>query len=99
MLKRALIVVHRWLGVVLSVVFLVGFVSGVVLMYRGFPDVTDEDRLARAPTLDPARIRVSADDAFAALGRDEPVQLRVTSLDGRPVYRFGPRIAGRIVSC
>jgi len=33
LLKRSLIVVHRWLGVALSVVFLIWFVSGIMMMY------------------------------------------------------------------
>lgn len=90
LVKRALIVAHRWLGVALSLVFLLWFVSGFVMMYRSFPGVTDQDRLARAPTLDPGGIRVSVTDAYATLGSAAPPrQVQVTSFDGRPVYRFG----------
>ena len=71
-LKRSLIFVHRWLGVALSVIFLLWFVSGIVMMYWSFPEVTAEDRLQRAPVLDPARIQLSAEQAAALLGRDEP---------------------------
>jgi len=89
-LKRSLIVVHRWLGVALSVVFLIWFVSGIVMMYWSFPGISTEDRLQRAPTLDPARITVSPEQAFAALNRDQSgAHVRLSSFDGRPVYRFG----------
>ena len=90
LLKRSLIFVHRWLGVVLSVIFLLWFASGIVMMYWTFPDVTAADRLERAPALDAARITLSAEQAYAALGRDQPPgQVRLASFDGRPVYRFG----------
>jgi len=89
-LKRSLIVVHRWLGVALSVVFLIWFASGIVMMYWSFPGISAEDRLRRAPTLDPARITLSPEQAFAALNRDQSTaHVRLGSFDGRPVYRFG----------
>ncbi len=90
LLKRSLIFVHRWLGVALSVIFLLWFVSGIVMMYWSYPDVTTEDRLQRAPVLNPATIRISPEEAYAALGRDQPPgAVLVSSFDGRPVYRFG----------
>jgi hypothetical protein len=89
LLKRSLIFVHRWLGVALSVIFLLWFASGIVIMYWSYPDVTAEDRLQRAPVLDPTTIKVSPEDAFAALGRDRfAAAVCLNSFDGRPVYRF-----------
>ena len=90
LLKQSLIFIHRWLGVALSVVFLIWFVSGIVMMYWSFPAISAEDRLQRAPTLDPARIIVSPEQAFAALNRDQSTaHVHLSSFDGRPVYRFG----------
>jgi hypothetical protein len=90
LLRRSLIFVHRWLGVGLSVVFLLWFVSGIVMMYWTFPDVTQADRLARAPVLDPARITITVEQAAAAAGlEDGSTSVRLGSHDGRPVYRFG----------
>jgi hypothetical protein len=90
LLKRSLIFVHRWLGVALSIVFLLWFVSGIVMMYWTFPDVSARDRLQRAPVLRPDAIKVSPEEAVAALGGGQgPAQVRVTSFDGRPVYRIG----------
>jgi hypothetical protein len=89
-LKRSLIFVHRWLGVALSVIFLLWFVSGIVMMYWSYPDVTPSDRLERAPALDAAAITVTATQAYTALGGgDPPAQVTIGSFDGRPVYRFG----------
>ena len=95
LLKRLLIFVHRWIGVALSVIFLLWFASGIVMMYWTFPSVTAKDRLERLPVLQPERITVSAETAAAALGTEEaPAQVRLTSFDGRPVYRFGGRGRG-----
>ena len=97
-LKRSLIFVHRWLGVALSAIFLLWFVSGIVMMYWTYPTVSARDRLERAPRLDPAQIRVSPEQAAAAVDREPtPAGLRIGSFDGRPVYRFGGRGGGPMV--
>ena len=72
LLKRTLIFVHRWIGVALSVVFLLWFASGIVMMYWSFPDVTAAQRLERLPVLNPDQIKVSPTAARAALGTDAP---------------------------
>jgi hypothetical protein len=88
-LKRSLIVVHRWVGVVLALLFMLWFTSGIVMMYWTYPGVEDLDRLARAPRLLSAVVRLTADQAYARLGREEPPsQVVLTSFDGRPIYRF-----------
>jgi len=81
--------VHRWMGVVFCLLFLSWFLSGFVMMYRGFPYVDPADRLSRAIALDPARILVTPDRALAAACVSAmPSQIRLNVLDGRPVYRF-----------
>ncbi|MBI4262986.1 MAG: PepSY domain-containing protein [Acidobacteria bacterium] len=100
MFKRALIVVHRWLGVLLCAVFLLWFPSGIGIMYWPFPTVTAADRLARSPALDPATVRLSPAEALARLGIERsPEETRLHTFDGRPVYRFagGRGLGTRIV--
>src|SRR5690348_5591957 len=93
MLKRVLIFVHRWLGVLLCVLFLLWFPSGIAMMYWGYPSVTPADRLERSPALDRSAITVSPVDAYRVLGLEEPPSaVRLNSFNGRPVYRF--RAAG-----
>src|SRR5712671_6769361 len=96
--KKSLIFVHRWLGVALSVLFLLWFASGVVMMYWAFPSVRAEDRLERAPALDASRVRLSPAQAFASLHIPQvPAQIRLNTFDGRPVYRFRSGRSERIV--
>jgi len=97
-IKRSLIFVHRWLGIVLVLFFLLWFPSGIGIMYWDFPSVTETDRLERSPALDPATVRISPADAYASLNLDRPPgQVRLNTFDGRPVYRFGGGRGGRIV--
>ena len=57
-LKRTAIVVHRWLGVALCLLFLLWFMSGIGMMYWDFPSVTAADRLERSPRLRASAIAV-----------------------------------------
>ena len=88
-LKRALIFVHRWMGVFLCALFLMWFASGIVMMYWQYPEVTERDRLNRAPALDASKIRFSPQQAYAQLGNDgAPAAAQLFTFDGRPAYRF-----------
>ena len=96
--KRSLIFIHRWLGIALCVVFLLWFPSGIGMMYWSYPSVSPRDRIDRAPALDPARVKLSPAVAVTALGVEgDPVQVRLNSFDGRPVYRVGGRGGQQIV--
>jgi hypothetical protein len=88
MFKRSLIFIHRWLGVALCLLFLLWFVSGIGIMYFPMPSVQPAARLERLPVLDSSKIVVSPGEAAAKFGID-PDELRLTSFDGRPVYRIG----------
>lgn len=73
------------------------------MMYWTFPEVTPRMRLERAPALDPSKIQLAPDQAYAALHPHQPVTRAVlASMDGRPVYRFteaqGARRSGPVES-
>jgi len=89
MLKKLLIFVHRWMGVTLCLLFLLWFLSGMVMMYWTYPEVTPADRLSRAQVLEASRIRLSPQKAFALLeSKEAPSDLRLEMFDGRPAYKF-----------
>jgi len=89
LLKKILIFVHRWMGVTFCLLFLLWFLSGMVMMYWTYPEVTPADRLLRAPVLDASRIRLSPQEAFAMLqSREAPSEMRLGMFDGRPAYNL-----------
>ena len=98
-MKRSLVFIHRWLGVALCLIFLVWFPSGIGMMYWTFPAATAADRLERLPPIDASKVAVTPAQAWAALGYDDeiPDQLRLTTFDGRPAYRFGAGRGGPVV--
>jgi len=88
-MMRALVFLHRWLGVGLCLFFLVWFATGIGMMYWDFPAVTDRDRLARSPALDASAIVLSPQQAYATLRLAAPPDdARLGTFDLRPVYRF-----------
>ena len=96
LLKRSLIFIHRWMGVALSIIFMLWFASGIVMMYWSFPGVSAKDRRERAPILNAAQIKLTPEEAYAALNLDQPPgTVQLASFDGRPVYRFGAGGGGR----
>jgi hypothetical protein len=87
--KTLFIYVHRWTGIVLGLVFVVWFVSGIAMMYVRMPVLSDAERLGHVPPLDLSAARVSPDAAMRANDvKGGPVQLEMF-YDGRPIYRFG----------
>src|SRR5262245_25681992 len=90
-MKRALIFVHRWLGVVLCLLFLLWFPSGFVMMYWDYPSVRPADRLAHLAALDPSTIKFSPAEAAAKAEVEAAGSVRLTTFADRPVYRFGGR--------
>ena len=91
-----LILVHRYLGIALALLFLVWFVSGIAMIYaRDMPRLTPRSRLAHLPPIDFDRIRFTASQAAARAERAErPGRTTLLSIQGRPAYRFsGPPAA------
>ncbi len=103
-MKRWLYLVHRWLGIALAVVMALWFLSGVVMMYVGYPKLTTAERLAGLPPLPAQGCCVPLPQALQAAGfggaasvpavadrrgnRPGPDSWRLTSVAGAPRYVF-----------
>ena len=95
-MKKALIWLHRWLGLVLALFFLMWFASGVVLYFVPFPSLTQTERLQAAPPLAlPAGCCLSAAAAARQAGLAAPrlEQVRLGLLGARPVWRLSAAAA------
>lgn len=93
-MKRLLYLLHRWLGVLLALFMAMWFVSGVVMMYVGYPKLSQAERLAGSPPLDAARCCAAWADLRAAAGA-APRGARLSAVSGEPrvVFTLADRAA------
>ena len=85
-MKRLLFLAHRWLGIVLCLFMMLWFFSGVVMMYVGYPKLTQQEHLQHLPKLS-GDCCLPAQAVLAALPPGESAQgLRLTSTGHGPVY-------------
>lgn len=91
-IKRLLFLVHRWMGIALCLFFAIWFVSGVVMMYVGYPKLTPAERLTRLPNLTAEMVRITPRQALQSAALPEgPKELRLSrSTAGQAVYVITP---------
>jgi hypothetical protein len=89
--KRLIILLHRYVGIPMSVVFVVWLISGIVMIYTGgMPALDADDRLRGQGPIDFDAIALSPAEAVASAGIDGAVtELGLGSLLGRPAFRIG----------
>jgi uncharacterized iron-regulated membrane protein len=91
---RALVFLHRWVGIAVGWLMAVWCLSGVVMMYVPYPQLTDEQRIAALPPIDWqgcchfADGGIGAGPAAAAIADATAVaNFQVEMLGERPVLR------------
>lgn len=92
-IRKTFILAHRYLGIVLSLMFLMWFLTGIGMIYsRGMPRLTPDVRLARLSPLDLNRVQLTLSEAAerAELG-DVPQRAALLTVMDRPAYRFTDR--------
>jgi hypothetical protein len=93
--SKTLIFSHRYLGIAISLLVVVWFGSGIVMMYAGgMPTLAPETRLARISEVDTSRIQLSLAEAAEKAGFDASAgwgggRVVLLSVMDRPAYRFG----------
>src|SRR4029453_11337544 len=90
--KRAitlLTTVHRYLGLVFCLIFVIWFASGIVMVYARMPEYGAAERLARLAPIDAASIRLAPAEALEqATLADGPARIRISMLAPRPLAPF-----------
>jgi len=85
-LWRALVVLHRYLGVAVGLLMAVWFVSGIVMMYVGFPRLLEAERLR---ALSPIPWQACCQFGDRLLAEDQPiVRVQIESHLGEPALRL-----------
>lgn len=81
---RWLIPIHRYLGLGMSLILLLWFASGIVMMFEGYPRTPDHERMAWLNPLDTSELAVAPSQGLETLGLEEPEGLRINQPGGRP---------------
>ena len=81
---RVLVYTHRWLGILSGLIFVVWFVSGIIMMYARMPELGASERLSRLAGINSSFIRALPPAVEAEVSR-----LSIGTLEGRPIYRVG----------
>lgn len=85
-MKRYLYLWHRWLGIGCCLLMVLWFVSGMVMLYVGYPKLTPLERLAHLPELDGCEACVPLRTALAGSDGKTPRSIRLASVGGLPTY-------------
>ena len=75
---------HRWVGIVMCLMFATWFATGAVMVFVAFPSLSAAERDAKSEVIDWARVRLSPASAQGILG--QAGDLRLVSFDGIPAY-------------
>jgi hypothetical protein len=88
-LRKALILVHRYLGIPLSFLFVVWFASGIAMIYvGGMPALSAEQRLEHLPALDVVAVKLTPAEAAKQALDETPGRVTLLSVLDRPAYRI-----------
>lgn len=86
-MKRYLYLWHRWLGIFIGLFMALWFMSGVVMMYVGYPKLTPREHLAHLPELQLDHCCVDLAQVLQAVGPGkEPQSIRLSTVAGEPRY-------------
>lgn len=90
--KQVVIKTHQWLGLSLSLLFVVWFLSGFFMMYVPFPTMKQNERLQHLPVLNLEQCKISPVQAVLKANILDTVNsIRLGMLKDRPVYRIAPK--------
>lgn len=81
---KALVWFHRWVGIVLCLMFATWFATGAVMVFVAFPSLSPAARAAASQIVDLARVNLGPAQATAAFGGSP--ELRLVSVEGEPAY-------------
>ena len=87
-ITKYILLLHRYLGFALSLLFVIWFLSGFAMMYVKYPTMRQNERLQNLPVVDLIRVDLSLKDALAKTNITDTLRaVRLGMLLDRPVYR------------
>ena len=86
---RALVLIHRYFGIAMCLLFAMWFASGIVMLFVPYPALTPAERFHGLKPLELGKCCVSPASAYAKSGLTEPPQgMRLMMVLDRPVFQL-----------
>ena len=87
--KRILYLTHRWFGILMCLIFLLWFASGIVMMYVEYPELTEQERIQALSPLNLDAIHIEPNSLGKRVATDKQIaEISISNHLGRPVYRM-----------
>ena len=83
-MNKLLVSFHRWVSILLCLMFAAWFASGIVMIYVPFPSLSDAERIERAEVIDISSV-TSLSEPFIATGIDTASRIRLLQYQSRPI--------------
>ena len=83
-MNKLLVSFHRWVSILLCLMFAAWFASGIVMIYVPFPALSDAERIERAEVIDISGV-TSLSEPFIATGIDNAARIRLLQYQKRPI--------------
>src|ERR1700753_2068297 len=83
---KALVLLHRWLGIGFSLLFAMWFASGIVMHFVPFPSLTEAERFAGLMPIDLTQVLRGPDEAAATRDLIQVRRVRLLQRIDGPVY-------------
>src|SRR4030095_3648262 len=89
--RKSLILAHRYLGILLSLMFVMWFITGIGMIYsRGMPRLTPQVRLSHLSPLNLTEVRLGPAEALEKADLNRPNgRVTLLTVNERRAYRFG----------
>ena len=86
---KALVLLHRWLGIGFCLLFAMWFASGIVMHFVPFPSLDEAARFAGLPPIDLSQVLREPDEAAAASNKGQVRRVRLLQrADGQSTSRL-----------
>src|SRR5258705_7117106 len=83
---RALILLHRWLGILFCLLFAMWFASGIIMHFVPFPSLKEAERIDGLAPIDLSQVVRSPAEAVRASGIRDATRVRLLQRSDGPAY-------------
>lgn len=87
-ITKTFVFLHKWTGFVLSILFLIWFISGFVMMYKDFPYLRGEEILEKSGSIKASMKVKGLEEILPEESLEEITTVQLIAYSDRPVYRL-----------